>query len=65
SLWDFIYSGAEHFQTMVNMLPDVDFLIRTAYPEKMIKVEALFNYVSKRFDPSTHVSFTANNKYAT
>lgn len=41
------------------------FLIRTAYPEKRIKVEALLNYISKRFDPSTHVGLTANNEYVT
>lgn len=31
NLWDFIYSGAEHFQTMVNRLPDFDYLTMKAH----------------------------------
>jgi hypothetical protein len=66
SLWDFTYSGAEHFQTIVNRLPDVNYLIRTAHWSACLEEGfAFLNYVSKRIDPSTHVSLAANNEHTT
>ena len=45
SLWDFTYSGAEHFQTMVNRLPDVDYLIRTAHWATCLEDSDIFELI--------------------
>ena len=64
SLWYFTYSGAEHFQAMVNRHPDVDYLIRTAH-WVLEEGFAFLNYVGKQIDSPAHVGLTANNEHST